>query len=266
MEHIADLVNRILQNASLSPEQPQSSTESSYKCEACCDTGWIHYEKDGYSYSMPCECVKKRSAIKRIENSGLRSILDRCTFQSFRCDEPFQQTMKDNAIKYGKSLFCGDFEKVNGLPWFFVGGPPGCGKTHICTALCGKALRDYSMTVIYMRWIDEVRRLKAQIMEPEYDDMIAPYLNCDLLYIDDLFKGRSKMVKPSDAEIRIAFSIIDGRYKQNKPVIISSESSLDDLIEQVDEATFSRVWEKAKDNSLYITGTNRNYRMKGGSQ
>lgn len=215
---------------------------------------------------MPCECVKKRSAIRRIENSGLKPVLSKCTFQTFICDEPFQRTMKDAAIEYGKSLFCKADEAGKGKPWFFVGGPPGCGKTHICTALCGKALQDYSMSVVYMRWIDEVRRLKAEIMEPEYDDIIAPYLNCDLLYIDDLFKGRSRMVNPSDAEIRIAFSIIDGRYKQDKPIIVSSESSLDDLIEQVDEATFSRVWEKAKDHTLYITGSNRNYRMKGGNQ
>lgn len=234
-----------------------------FSCPLCRDTGWIETEHDGYHFSAVCECVKQRSILQRIERSGLGPIMERCTFQSFVHTEPHQQQLWNAVTSYGKALFV-DHDAPP--PWLYVSGTPGCGKTHICTALCAKAMQSYGMTVRYMQWVEDSRRMKSHIMEPEFDDELDAFTACDLLYIDDLFKNVNNR-PPTDADIRLAYLIIDSRYRTDKPTVISSEYSLDDLICTTDEATFSRVWDRAKHFCVHIPrGENNNYRLKGGNE
>jgi len=61
------------------------------------------------------------------------------------------------------------------------------------------------------------------------------YKNARVLLIDDLFKGSI-----SKSDINIVFEIINHRYFNNLPVIVSTEKSFEELIE-IDEAVGSRI-------------------------
>ncbi|MEI3276555.1 MAG: ATP-binding protein [Evtepia sp.] len=204
----------------------------------------------------PCQCQKVRQSIRQMRRSGLQHIIQDYTFAKFQATEPWQQKLKAAAQAYAQSL----------EGWFFFGGQSGSGKTHLCTAICRKALHQ-GKQVRYMLWRDDVSRIKAVANQgEEYNAAIAPYKHAELLYIDDLFKtGRSfdsRSPRPTTADVNVAFEILNYRYTAKLPTIVSSECVLDDLI-QIDESLAGRIAERAK--NLFELGPDRgkNYRLRG---
>lgn len=244
----------------MEPENPP------YKCPICKDTFWRQErDSDGNSICYECECLKVRKAQMRIEKSGLADEIKEKTFKNFKTDTDWQRDMKKTALAYGKAYF--DVKENGGkFPWFFVAGNPGCGKTHLCTALCG-ALLNRGVPVSYMQWVTESRKLRGYAFEQEvFESIIEPYIDIDVLYIDDLFKQPAhKEINVSDAEGKILFEILNQRYIQNKATIISTEWYMDDdELMRFDGATFSRVVERCGDWRFVLNierGPDKNYRL-----
>ena len=224
---------------------------------------WQRIREDGYSEMVPCECQKVKEAERRIEKSGLSSEIEEKTFKTFVAEDEWQRHMKDTAIAYGKAYFSAR-ESGGKLPWFFIAGQPGCGKTHICTALCGVMLKR-EVPVYYMQWVTESRRLRALANDPAFDAMLWQYTDIDILYIDDLFKQQGHQdIRTTDAEVKVLFEILNTRYIQNKATIISTEWYLENELMAVDDGTFSRVYERAKGFTVSIDrGQGHNYRISG---
>lgn len=84
---------------------------------------------------------------------------------------------------------------------------------------------------VYTSTVDKLRRVKV-------------------LYIDDFFKAR-RGEKPTDSEIKIAYEIVDSRYCNNLVTIVSSEFSIDEIVE-IDEAIGGRIKQKSKAYCAYI--------------
>lgn len=231
-----------------------------YQCDACKNKGYVVklIERENGTYTnaaTDCRCLPIRRSIMRMKRSGLQNVIKDYTFDKFQTTEGWQQTLKDAAMKYAK----------NPEGWFFIGGQTGCGKTHLCTAICRELLLS-GKSVLYMLWRDEIVKIKAAVNDnEEYHNIISQYKTVDVLYIDDLFKtGKSKdgdIQKPTIADINAAFEIINYRY--NNPdliTIISSELTEDELLD-IDEAIGGRIYERSKAISI---GRNRerNYRIK----
>jgi DNA replication protein DnaC len=235
--------------------------QTSFKCDLCEDKGWIwHEDEDGNKSVEKCSCKIAAEAENRIRYSGLGHILDSWTFEKFVASEPWQKQMILTGKKYVESINAGE------RPWMFIGGAVGSGKSHICTAVCGELLRT-RFTVRYFQWLTDARRLKSFATEAEdYDDLLNRYRKTDVLYIDDLFKSKrndSIGLNPSDADVRVAFELINGRYTEDKPVIITSEWLLTQDLMDIDEGTFSRVFSKSKGFVIEIGRDRaRNYRLK----
>lgn len=207
-----------------------------------------------------CACVKARKAESLMRRSGLAGVLNEQTFAAFTVENAVQEQMKGKALEYlNKVLAMGEDEPRK--PWLYIGGNPGCGKTHICTAICGELLKR-NVEVVYMQWLDESRRLKSFINEPDFDGLVDKYTDCKVLYIDDLFKQTYHGCPVlTDADIKMAFTIFNARYLQNKPTIISSEWSLESLLDS-DEGVFSRVYERCKGFTVNVPRDMKyNYRL-----
>jgi DNA replication protein DnaC len=78
-----------------------------------------------------------------------------------------------------------------------------------------------------------------------------------VLLIDDLFKGNI-----TKSDINIIFEIINHRYLNHLPLIISSEYTADKLLD-FDEAIGSRIIEMCKDYLVQFEGRENNYRLRG---
>lgn len=127
-----------------------------YNCTLCHNKGDIQYIKDRYVYTKPCSCMDTRKAIANMKKSGLGNIIRDYTFDKFEAKEDWQKEIKEKAHAYLQD---------EDTSWFFIGGNPGSGKTHICTAICREFLLK-GKRVKYMLWKEESTLLKAVINDP----------------------------------------------------------------------------------------------------
>ena len=234
--------------------------EDGYECKLCRNRGYVfkvvEYADGSYSHvCADCKCAEIRRSIMRMKRSGLKDIIKDYTFDKFDASEPWQKAIKSAATDYAK----------NPEGWIYLGGQSGCGKTHLCTAVCREFLLE-GKQVVYMMWRDDIAKIKGLATYPEErQQMIDNFKKAEVLYIDDLFKtGRNadgSEPKPTAADINAAFEIINYRY--NNPAlltVISSELNEDELLD-IDEAVGGRIFERSKSISI-AKDRSRNYRIK----
>lgn len=227
-----------------------------YDCPKCKNRGvFAQAREDGSLNMIRCSCNTMRTYLRRLEVSGLRDALDRYTFDTYETLEPWQKTLKETVERYAK----------NPRGWLLIGGQSGCGKTHLCTAVCTELIKE-GKDVVYMPWREEVEKMKDfRISGDAKAKLKGFFMNAPILYIDDLFKcGRAAdgSYNPSGFDVGVAYDIINYRWAKQLPTIISTERSTDELV-AIDEATGSRIAELAGDYRLYITKKpGRNYRLR----
>lgn len=224
-----------------------------YNCDLCKNKGYIaRLDNNGNEVHRECKCQKIRATLRRARKSGLGDIITEYTFAKFEATEDWQKQIKQLA-----QAFCAD-DKAK---WFYIGGAVGSGKSHLCTAIAAHYIKA-GKDVKYMIWAEEAKRLKSLVNDLSYQDIISQYKNVDVLYIDDFLKvkyGES----PTAADINLAFEIINHRILSRESItIISSEKLLEELVDY-DEATMSRIYQKAGKYKIGVTrGSGKNYRMR----
>lgn len=231
-----------------------------YNCPICKNKGYYVkpnlYLNDYSEIQCACKCRKIRKTIRSLNRSGLADVVRDYTFDKYIVTEAWQQVVKETAQRY--------LQNTEGK-WFYFGGATGSGKSHICTAIAVSLIKR-DMEVKYMLWRDEASKLKSKVNDPTYFELIKEYKDIDVLYIDDLFKtGKSDgqtFQRPTQGDINLAFEIINSRYVQKKITIISSECTLNDLLD-IDEAVAGRIKQKCGDFLLSIApDREKNYRLK----
>lgn len=228
-----------------------------YECPKCRNKGEIATlapdERGGWVLSRyNCECRKVRNAIHRLKKSGLEQSMKR--LKDFVVEQPWQEAMLAKARDYLA-------QDRGGSAWFYAGGAVGSGKTFICTGIARELLHA-GRQVVYMPWVTEAARIKSLANEQEQDEALRLFRACEVLYIDDFFKPTTLQSAPTGADVRIAYDIINYRYNNLLPTIISSEKYLTELLD-IDEATGSRIYERCRGNYINVRrGEGRNYRMR----
>ena len=208
--------------------------------------------KDGLITTRECECMNYRRSISRLRKSGLKSVIDEYSFDKYIADDPWQKNAKAMAI---------DYVSDNTGKWFCALGAVGSGKTHLCTAICSEFLKA-GKDVRYMLWRDESVKIKAATTDSYvYSELLTPYKQASVLYIDDLFKTEHNM-SPTPADTLLAFELLNTRYANKDLItIISSERSMSDLL-NIDEAVGSRIYQRSKGYCIEIRGNDKNMRLK----
>lgn len=236
-----------------------------YNCEVCKNKGMVaevlEEENSCRTIYKQCKCRAIRTFIRKAKASGLKDVMEKYTFASYETNEGWQKTLKETAMK-----FTTDDEHT----WFFVGGQSGCGKSHLCTAICTRYLKQ-NKNVKYMMWRDDSNYIKSIINNSEeYQNAIQSYKKVDVLYIDDLFKmgknQQGEVPRPTTADINLAFEILNYRYNNKSLVtIISSERRINDLMD-IDTAVGGRIAEMTTNYGYALDikdDPKKNYRIKG---
>lgn len=227
-----------------------------YNCRVCKNKGFIAVKQNGIYVERDCKCVNIRRAISQVKRSGLGDIFKKCTFDTFNCQYQWQGLLKDKALEF--------IQRPSNC--FYVGGSSGAGKSHICTAIVEHFLNQ-AKDIHYVQWldlVDDLNNTRYRQVE-KYDEILNRIKNAEVLYIDDFLKG-DNTVKPSAADVKLAYRIINSRYvksraetKKHYITIISSEWILS-KINEFDTATGGRVMEMSQGFVVRIEGTDKNRR------
>lgn len=239
----------------ISREYPQSTPSlEKYECPKCRDSGFLtRIDEDGYEINYRCECYAVKQARKRMEISGISVEFQKKTFDNFitRNNQDLSNA-KTKAMQYVRDFEQIEHDRYNSIMFC---GQPGSGKTHLGTAICVELINK-SVALTYMAYRNAVTKLKQNIIDEEgYNQELNQYTSARVLYIDDLLKG-----KLTETDINIMYEIVNYRYMNNMPIIISTEKTTNDLL-VFDEAIGSRLIEMCRGNIVQLQGKELNYRL-----
>ena len=224
-----------------------------YNCDKCKDTTWI-LDSNGKVVER-CNCYEIIKVREQWEASGLKTDdLDK-TFKSYEPWNDLTKRMKGVTTNYYLRFKEIEKTKHNSI---LLCGQPGAGKTHLSIALANNFIKKDSKKVVYMPYRSVITTLKQNILDKEYyKNLVSKYQMAEILLIDDLFKG-----KVNETDINIMFEIINHRYINKLPIIVSTEYLVEEML-SYDEAIGSRIYEMAKGFIVEVKGQENNYRLRG---
>ncbi|MGY4689313.1 ATP-binding protein [Salibacterium sp. K-3] len=252
-----DKLKERAEQAKSDPSQAAKSDGSSqenehdYDCPKCKDnTGYLEV-RDGYEVWVRCSCIEWRRAQKLMRSSEITDEFRKLGFKNFRTDgKPnLIQGTYDCAYNYFQSFETIRVERQNSIALL---GQPGTGKTHLLTAIANNLMHKKHVGVQYFPYVEGFNDLKDDFdkLEEKQERM----KNADVLFIDDLFKPAAKGVpRATDWQIEQTYAVINHRYLNHKPIMISSELPIDQMV-QIDEALATRIYEMCKQYLVLIQG------------
>lgn len=147
----------------------------------------------------------------------------------------------ENAYKIAKH-YAEHYEEY-GYDSIMLWGEPGNGKTHLAAAVHNHLIAQ-EKTVVFISMPELLNKIKATFNRnnKETEQQILKALNvCDLLVIDDL--GAEKT---SDWVQEMVFTIIDGRYRREKPILATSNIEPNYLIDKIGKRAYDRILEMSQ--------------------
>ena len=235
-EQIQTLSNRakelLLENG-----YPEDYLDPIYDCPDCKDTGYVGNEK--------CQCFRKATIDLLYTQSNRKHILEKENFDTFtflyysrnHVDPSTGANSLANIEKAYTSArqFVDTFGKE--FHNLFLYGDTGVGKTFLTNCIA-KELMDQSYSVIYFSAFELFDALaKSQFGKDEGVGHVQEnILDCDLLIIDDLGTELTNSFTVSQL-----FLCLNERILRKKATIISTNLSLESLVNIYSERTFSRI-------------------------
>jgi DNA replication protein DnaC len=234
--------------------------EEEHECPKCKDLeGFIIRQDDGSEVWRFCECRERKIAKKRAErlmkSSRITEEFKKLSFSNFYLeDRPDIVIEAFNCARQYVSKFS-EIRKGR-LNSIALLGHPGSGKTHLLVAIANHLLAQ-GVGVIYFPWVEGMNDLKADF--DQIEKKVEQLKKTEVLFIDDLFKGRRQV---TDWQLEQLFEIINYRYLNHLPILISSEKGIDDICD-IDEGVGSRILEMCTDYTVVLKGDRKelNYRL-----
>ncbi|MGM0603096.1 MAG: ATP-binding protein [Bacillota bacterium] len=211
---------------------PLDYKEPDWDCEKCHDTGRIY---DGQKYVV-CSCVENELRKKKQLIGNLPTHLHSATFNNSNLNYYDHDIMKNSDLSYFENAkniykmaatFVENFEADEFNRGLIIEGPIGSGKSYLLGCMAN-ALIDRGIRFRYIVYSDLLQQIRSTYNEdnPTTDEkkIINDVQNIPVLLIDDL--GTEKA---SDFAASILYQIIDKRYREERPIILSTNYSLKNL-------------------------------------
>ncbi|HCT64013.1 MAG TPA: DNA replication protein DnaC [Lachnospiraceae bacterium] len=212
--------------------------EMEYQCPICKDTGFVGDSR--------CTCFSQRLVDLAYNSSNIKAIVKQENFDSFDLSyySPSKETGEEISPRENIQRIlsaCLKFTKSFGKTFdnLLLYGSPGLGKTFLCNCIA-RELLDRGITVMYVTASQLFKAIEKERFnrsdEEDCGDYLEDVLGVDLLIIDDL--GTEFTTVFTVGEL---FNIINTRFLNKKPVIISTNLALKDLSEKYSDRLTSRL-------------------------
>lgn len=205
-----------------------------------------------------CPCRKKERIERLLKSSQITAKFQEKRFENFSLEdipEIVREAYRKAMIYYSK------FESIRKTPenWIFLSGNPGCGKTHLLMSIVNNLVLG-GEEVLYFPFVEGFEEIKNDMKKEDLNKArLDKMKSVPVLFIDDLFKPPGK---PTDYELKQMFNVLNHRYLEKIPTLISSELSISQLV-GYDEGFGSRINEMTKDFRVIIKGGKElNYRLR----
>lgn len=230
--------------------------ECSYTVENCKECQYIQQLYDVYSSKNAYLKCKKYEKYKRLlsanrrtkillRNSGLGKRFEGRRFETFNVSGDTKQAF-DACVK-----FCDTFsEDSKGIR---LVGTYGCGKTHLAAAIIHR-LAENGIGGVFVVVPELLRAIRKSYNQPGEDTekLMGAAEEAPLLVLDDL--GAEK---PSDWVREQLYVIINRRYENMLPTIVTTNCSTQELVDRIGQRTVSRLIEMTTPYKI----TAKDYRM-----
>lgn len=165
--------------------------------------------------------VKRERANYLMSKSGLKRRFQSRTFPNFICDTAEKKRCWEVAKEYADN-----FERYakEGIG-LYIEGPNGTGKTHLAAAITLQLIKE-GIPVVFKTSGDMLADIKDSFRSSETNEgqVMQIYKDVDLLVIDDLGKEQC-----SDWSVSTLYSILNERYEDMKPTIITTNYNTNNL-------------------------------------
>ncbi len=235
----------------------------------CPDCATKLYEAEQAKEQAAKEASIMSTRRRRREESGIPSKFMNEDFSTFKKGR--QDKACEKCVAYAES-FPVDASPFN-YPSLYIYSEKswGVGKTHLSCAIGHRVLdrwkgeKELCPKVVFISEPDLFRNIQATYNftpeEKRYreseDDIIKSITWCDLLLLDDVGKEKRKDM---DFVQRTLFAIINGRYDNELPIVLTANLSPTPLKRHLGEATFDRLFEQIEGKRVVIEG--ESYRRK----
>ena len=214
--------------------------EPRFICEKCGDTGYIEHD----NRTDMCDCLQKLMSDISGEMLSDNLTLEDYTFENFSLDYYSKSPDSDGKIPFNRMSniyrYCVDY--ADGFTphsrSLLLIGATGLGKTHLCLSIANVVIRN-GMSVIYTTAPDILFKLEKEHFSYQYSEQEDTYhslIKCDLLILDDLGTEFS-----TDFTRSCVYNIFNSRLLAGKPVIISTNMTIDELIGAYSQRFVSRL-------------------------
>ena len=209
-----------------------------YSCKKCNDSGFIE--------GKYCECL-----INEINNllklqSGFLTLedFDNSNFDLFEKKELIKM-LYDKMKKWCYS----DFDKN----LIFLAGQTGVGKTHLMKCMANELIKRHKLVLLTTSFAlhqDFVKSYSCRDLN-EKQAILQKYLDAEVLFIDDL----GTELRQRDITVSFLYHILNERKMKKRPTVITSNLTLEDVMEYYDERISSRIADKSTSICIYLEGS-----------
>ncbi len=254
MKRIGD----VMKDISIRPAPPTLagnitiSRKETADCQICQDAGYLRADVPVghplFGRLQTCICRERKIDDQVAENLRNLSNLDmfsKHTFDHFDDDVPLAREAFDAAKRFADEC---------ALPWLFLSGPCGTGKTHLAVAICKDYQENRRGSVHFAVVPDLLDHLRATFdpsSSVEYDERFTMFRDAHLLVLDDL--GTENATPWAKEKL---YQIINHRYIQQSPTVITSNR-----IDKIEGRILSRILDYQLSEHIEMKG--EDYRRSG---
>ncbi len=231
--------NKLLKKLKLSP----SDLLPKYECDSCNDTGVFG--------GRICHCYQRRRNAEIIKAAGFdpNKLASFDKFDTKICKN--EKQAKDlEKLKTKLETWANDYPNIKKRN-ILLYGPVGAGKSFITECLANAMMKkDFSVCFVSAFDMNNMMLSYHTTFDATKESHLVPLIKSDILFIDDL--GTEPLI--NNVTLNYLFLVLSERERFNKPVIITTNLTLDAISNRYDERIYSRLTNKRISAVLHIDG------------